>query len=93
VESIYNPTPGIDITTSYNIYGCEVTSQSVTTTNGVTSNNITWVAYFNGVEISKSTQTLGWQSTPPSILLGWNPASSPYFPAVMKIDYVRVWAK
>jgi hypothetical protein len=85
VETLYNSTGGIDITTTYNIYGCEVSTDS--------NRNISWIMYFNGAKSSNSTKLLQWTSSNPAILLGWNPGTSPYSNAVMMIDYVKVWSK
>jgi len=85
VESLVSPTPG-DVTTNYNVYGVEVYR-------GSDPKTIMWTTYFNGVRTQTSTKPLLWDSSAPTILLGWNPGSTAESPAVMKIDYVRVWTK
>jgi len=91
LDYAYIATSGIDITTTYNIYGIEITRDR--------GHKLSWVMYFNGVKAAASKRPLSWTSSPltlaspPSLFLGWNYNGSPYPNAVMKVDYVRVWAK
>jgi hypothetical protein len=85
LDSYSISTPGIDITITYNVYGCEVYRGS--------DGNLHYDIYFNGQLQKSPTQGLPWNSTPPSLFLGWNPGSSPWSPAIMKIDYVKAWVK
>lgn len=79
------PTPGIDITITYNVYGCEMWRGS--------DGNYYFTIYFNGENKGSTKKGLPWISTPPSLFLGWNPGPGQYDPAVMKVDYVRAWIK
>jgi hypothetical protein len=84
-ESFSINTPGIDITSTYNVYGCEVSRGS--------DGNLYFGIYFNGKYIKSTSVGLPWNSSAPSMFLGWNPGSSIYSLNVMKIDYVKAWIK
>jgi hypothetical protein len=85
LDSYSISTPGIDITINYNVYGCEVYRGS--------DGNLHYNIYFNGQLQPSPSQGLPWNSTPPSLFLGWNPGHSNWSPATMKIDYVKAWIK
>ena len=77
-------TPGIDVTTSFNTYGLELT---------LVNGQVVWNTYFNGNLVQTSPRPIPWNSTPPAIIVGWNPGSSPNASALFKLDSVRVWTK
>ena len=54
---------------------------------------VQWKIYFNGALVQTASSGLAWTSSPPAIIIGWNPGSSPDAPAVFKLDTVRVWSK
>ena len=75
-------TTGTDVTTSYNVYGCELTS---------VSGKVRWNVYFNGTLAQTATSDITWTSSAPAVIIGWNPGTSPYAPAQFKLDYVKIW--
>jgi hypothetical protein len=85
LDSYSISTTGIDITITYNVYGCEVYRGS--------DGNLHYNIYFNGQLQKSPTQGMPWNSTSPSLFLGWNPGSTTWSPATMKIDYVKAWIK
>jgi hypothetical protein len=82
-ESFSLDTPGIDITITYNVYGCEMFKGS--------DGNLYFSIYFNGKLMRTTSSGLPSRSSPPSLFLGWNPGSTSWSPAVMKVDYVKAW--
>lgn len=74
-----------DITVNYNVYGFEFYRDS--------AGNMVMDGYFNGVKRGSLSRGLPWRSSPPAIIIGYNPGSTSYRPAVMKLDYVKVWKR
>lgn len=74
----------VDVTTTWNVYGTELRMSGGT---------MYWDVYFNGSKTATSKVGLKWNSSAPAIIIGWNPGSDPVSPAIMKLDYVRVWEK
>ena len=77
-------THAVDVTTTRNVYGCELT---------MVNGQVHWKVYFNGSMAVAASSGINWTSSAPAILVGWNPGSSPYSPAVFVLDSVRVWSK
>jgi hypothetical protein len=78
-------TTGNDITVNYNVYGFELYRDAL--------GNIVMDGYFNGAKKASLARGLPWRSSPPAIVIGYNPGATSYRPAVMKLDYVKVWKK
>jgi hypothetical protein len=83
-EHFTTMTDAIDVTTEYNVYGCELVD---------IDDIVQWRVYFNGALVQSSQLGVSWRSTAPAIIIGWNPGSSTIEPAVLKLDWVRVWSK
>jgi hypothetical protein len=73
-----------NINVTYNLYGFELY---------MNGSNLAMDAYFNGILVGSLSQGIPWQTSPPAVIIGYNPGSTSFNPATMKIDYVRVWSK
>jgi hypothetical protein len=81
-EGVTSQTSPIDVTVTWNVLGFHRYF-----VNGVPQLDI----YFNGKKTGNTVKGIPWTASPAAIIMGWNPGQTPVTPAVLAVDYVRLW--